>query len=255
MSLDSPNAKAIINRLNQVSGGKILDVGTETGDFIDTLINNLQDYQSFVGIDISKKSIEKAKTRLEKYPVDFQVMNAEALVFEDASFDTVCISHSIHHLRNKDQVLKEMKRVLKPDGYFIIQELLSDNLQHEAQITETMVHHWDAKIDTLLGIPHYKTYTQGKLKELANTLELKELETYHSPHPINCIECSGRSTCMNPKAENIITETIEEIDKNLDRIKDRTDFEELRKESIALKDRVRKHGNFPAAHMFFIGKK
>ena len=254
-SLESPQAKDIINRLNSISAGKILDVGTETGNFIITLINNLHEYQSFVGIDISKKNIEKGRSRLKKYPVDLKVMNAEALTFEDCTFDTVCISHSLHHLKKKDQVLKEMKRVLKPNGTFIILEMYSDGLRHEAQITETMIHHWDAKIDSLLGIPHYKTYTQRELKQLVANLGLQDLETYHTPHPIDCIECNNRTNCMDPKSENIIAETIDEIDQNLDRIKDHQDFEAFSKESLILKERVRKHGNFPAAHMLFIGKK
>ena len=118
-----------------------------------------------------------------------------------------------------------------------------------------MIHHWDAKIDTILGIPHYKTHTQGKLKKLVSNLGLIELETYHSPHPIDCIECNNRPNCIDPKSKNIITEAIDEINQNLDRMKDHQDFEELKKESITLKERVKKHGNFPAAHLFFIGKK
>ena len=52
-------------------------------------------------------------------------MNAENLQFEDESFDTVCIPHSLHHLASINKVLAEMKRVLKKYGNFI--SGISDN--------------------------------------------------------------------------------------------------------------------------------
>ena len=71
--LASSSASKIARRLRSVSGGKILDVATASGDFIDTLINTLKDYDSFVGIDHcaspdSKKAMESAEKRFEGMP-------------------------------------------------------------------------------------------------------------------------------------------------------------------------------------------
>jgi ubiquinone/menaquinone biosynthesis C-methylase UbiE len=112
------NAGKIAKKLRSVSGGRVLDVATGDGEFIDTLMQTLEDYDSFVGIDYcasdeSRKHMESAKKRLEGKPVRFFEINAESLKFQDESFDTVCISHSLHHLANIGKVLAEMKRVLK----------------------------------------------------------------------------------------------------------------------------------------------
>jgi ubiquinone/menaquinone biosynthesis C-methylase UbiE len=103
-----------------------LDVATGRGGFIDTLIKTLKAYDSFVGIDYypsneSREGMESAKRRFAGKPVQFLEMNAESLGFEDESFDTVCISHSLHHLASIDKVMTEMKRVLKKGGNFILQ--------------------------------------------------------------------------------------------------------------------------------------
>ena len=116
--LASSNAGKIAQKLGTVSAGRVLDVATGRGGFIDTLMKTLKAYDSFVGIDYcpsneSKKDMESAKKRFEGKPVQFLQMNAENLEFEDESFDTVSISHSLHHLANIDRVMTEMKRVLK----------------------------------------------------------------------------------------------------------------------------------------------
>ena len=67
--LAGSRALSIKNRLNTISGGKILDVGTESGDFIQTLMLTLKDYDSFVGIDISEKEFDSAQSQFENKPV------------------------------------------------------------------------------------------------------------------------------------------------------------------------------------------
>ena len=143
--LASSNAGKIANRLGSIYGGRVLDVATAGGGFIDTLMKTLKDYDSFVGIDYcasasSKKQMESARRRFEGKPVRFLEMNAENLQFEDESFDTVCISHSLHHLDKMSRVLTEMKRVLKNGGNFILQECYCDGNQTEAQKADELEH-------------------------------------------------------------------------------------------------------------------
>ena len=46
--------------------------------------------------------------------------SADRLDFPDASFDLVCTRFSVHHWRNLPQALREIQRVLKPGGRFIV---------------------------------------------------------------------------------------------------------------------------------------
>ncbi len=144
--LRESGALKVRKKFGTISAGDVLDVGTEEGDFIDTLMKTLLDYNSFTGIDIVEDELEKAREQLKDAPVNFKVMNAETMTFQDNIFDTVCISYSIHHLENIETVLAEMYRVLKPGGHFIIQELYSDGEQTAAQQVDKAVHDLNAKI-------------------------------------------------------------------------------------------------------------
>jgi len=256
------NASKIAKRLGSVSGGRILDVGTEGGGFIDTLMKTLKDYDSFVGIDYcasatSKKEMESAKKRFEGKPVRFFEMNAESLKFENESFDTVCISHSLHHIASIDKVLAEMKRVLKKGGNFILQEAYCDGDQTEAQKADEREHEWEAQIDSFLGITHNKTLTKQRIMDIANSLKLNELEIFDSTHPIDCLFCRRKYECEDPKNKATFHNSIKDIDNAIKRIEDYPDLgtrNRLRGEGERIKEAIAKSGSAPASYLFIIGK-
>jgi len=221
IELTVSGAEKIEKRLKSISGERILDVCTAKGGFIDTLMKFLKDYDSFVGIDISEEELEHARKRFEKQPkIEIKEMNADVLEFEDNSFDTVCISHSLHHLDHIDKVLTEMKRVLKKNGYFILQEMYCDGEQTEAQKSDILQHHWDSEIDTLMGILHYNTFPRQRLREIFGSLGLKHVDVFESIHPINCLICEKRKECEDPRNEKIINQAIKEIDDGLKRLEE-----------------------------------
>ena len=119
-------------RLKAESGGKILDVATGKGGFVEYLTGLFEDFDSILGIDPAANRIGEAIAKLAKDNIQFAVMNGENLALENDSFDTVSISNSLHHLARVEPVLSEMKRVLKPGGRMIVCEAFSDN-QSEVQ--------------------------------------------------------------------------------------------------------------------------
>jgi len=260
--LASSNAGKIAKKLGSVSGGKVLDVATAGGGFIYTIMKTLRSYDSFVGIDYcasdeSKKDMESAKKRFEGKPVQFFQMNAENLQFEDASFDTVCMSYSLHHLGKIDKVLIEMKRVLKSGGNFILQECYCDGDQTEAQKVDERKHEWEAKIDSLLAITHNKTLTKPRIMDIANSLKLNELEIFDSTHPVDCLFCERKHECGDPKNQAAFHKSIKDIDNGIKRIEDYPDLEtriHLREEGERIKEAIAKSGSSPASCLFIIGK-
>jgi ubiquinone/menaquinone biosynthesis C-methylase UbiE len=258
--LRTSGATEIRKKLQGISGGRILDVATGFGDFITTLMKMLKDYRYFVGVEISGKDLESARKRFEGLPVEFLEMDAECLKFEDNSFDTACISYSLHHLENIDRVLAEMKRVLKPDGYFVVQEEFSDGEQNEAQKTDILRHHWDSEIDSLLGIVHHKTYRKQKIKDIMDSLRLSELETFESTYSVGCLICDRKFDCdpKNGKGEVTVGQFVKEVDDSLRRLDEHADLEigeRLRREGEKLKERMRKYGAANASNLFFVGRK
>lgn len=256
--LATSGAIEIAEELKLISGGKVLDVGSGNGDFIDTLMKALKDYNSFFGVDKSEKEVKTARKRLKGKPVEIKKMNAEALEFENNSFDVVCLSYSLHHLDHITKVLTEMKRVLKPDGYFIIQENFSDGEQTEAQKTETLQHHWGAEIDTLLGKTHNKTFTKQEIKNIVNNIKLKEVKIFESTHPVKCIFCKDKFECENPRNVKVITQSLKEIDDALKRLKghdELTPRARLEEEGEELRERIMTFGVSSAAQLFIVGIK
>ncbi len=261
--LASSNASKIAKRLGSVSGGRILDVATAGGGFIDTLMKTLEDFDSFVGIDYcasatSKKEIASAKKRFEGKPVQFFEMNAENLKFEDESFDTVCISHSLHHLANIGKVLVEMKRVLKSGGNCILQECYCDGDQTEAQKADELEHEWEARIDSLLGVTHNKTLTNQRIMDIAHSLKLRELEVFDSTHSVDCLFCKRKHECEDPKNQATFRNSIKDIDNAVKRIEDYPDSgtrDRLEQEGKRIKAKIAEFGSAPASYLFIIGKK
>jgi ubiquinone/menaquinone biosynthesis C-methylase UbiE len=261
--LASSNAVKIAERLGVISAGKVLDVGTDKGGFIDTLIKTLKGYDSFVGIDYcptdkSKKDMESAKERFEGEPVQFLQMNAERLQFEDESFDTVCISHTLHHLAGISKVMTEMKRVLRKGGNFILQECYHDGEQTEAQKADELEHEWEARIDSLLGITHNKTLTRRRIREIATSLRLSEIEVFHSTHPVDCLFCERKHECEDPKHQAILHQSTKDIDNAIKRIENHPDLEvrtRLIEEGKKIKEAIAESGAAPASYLFVIGTK
>jgi ubiquinone/menaquinone biosynthesis C-methylase UbiE len=101
----------------------ILDLGCGAGRT--TFALNELGYSNIIGIDIADKLIEYANnySKENNIKIDFRVGDATKLDFEDNTFDVVIFSYngmqSIPGEENRKKVLKEVYRVLKPNGYYI----------------------------------------------------------------------------------------------------------------------------------------
>ena len=98
-----------------------LEVGGGTGFF---LLNLMQSGVARTGTvtDISQGMVDQAVRNGEHLGLDVsgRVADAESLPFDDASFDLVVGHAFLHHIPDVDQALREMVRVLKPGGRFVI---------------------------------------------------------------------------------------------------------------------------------------
>lgn len=100
------------------AGGKTLEVAIGTG-------LNLPYYPaglSLTGIDLSPEMLAIAEERAAELgrAVELREADAQALPFEDASFDTVVCTYSLCNVPDDVVAVQEMKRVLKPGGKLIL---------------------------------------------------------------------------------------------------------------------------------------
>lgn len=116
-------------------------------------------FSTYNGIDISSESIEVAKTKSLKN-TNFQIFNGLHIPFEDNSFDVVFTACVFHHIDFKlhENLLLEIKRVLKPGGKFYIFEHNPWN-----PVTRHIVNTCPFDEDAVLLNPSYTNKTLNKI--------------------------------------------------------------------------------------------
>jgi SAM-dependent methyltransferase len=167
-----PDPKAV---LAGISGGRVLDVATGSGGFIGFLLDGLADHEEIVGIDSNAdRAVAFATAFADRDDVFFREMDAHRLEFPDSSFDTACVSNSLHHFPDPAPILAEMLRVVRPGGHVIVNEMYRDG-QSDQQLTHVLLHHWWAAVNTVRGEVHRETYRRAELIEILGGLALEDL--------------------------------------------------------------------------------
>jgi O-antigen biosynthesis protein len=75
---------------------------------------------SVIGVDISAEAVQHASSTYKKSNLEFLQGSATQLDFGNATFDVVVSFETIEHLLEQAQMLSEIRRVLRPDGFLII---------------------------------------------------------------------------------------------------------------------------------------
>lgn len=110
-----------------VSGNaRVLDVATGTGDLALRIARRHREAQ-VVGVDPSARMLEIGRAKVERAGLSERIAmvegDAQALPFEDASFDAACIAFGIRNVPDRLRGLAEMARVTRPGGRVVVLEL------------------------------------------------------------------------------------------------------------------------------------
>src|SRR3954454_10427402 len=101
--------------LDPPQGARWIDIGCGTGAFT-ALIVDKSCPAEVVGIDPAEEQLAFARSRSGMTGVDFRRADAERLPFSEGSFDIAAMALVVHFLRNPQQAVAEMVRVLRPGG-------------------------------------------------------------------------------------------------------------------------------------------
>ena len=141
---------AYLDRLGDLTGRRVLDVGCGTGVATRDLARRARASGSVVGIDPTPAFVEVAQRLSAEQGISnsvFQVADGGALPFADRTFDLVAAVTVLSHLPHRDAVLREMIRVCRPAGAFLIVdgEFVANQLEHpDRAITQRIVEAWRA---------------------------------------------------------------------------------------------------------------
>jgi ubiquinone/menaquinone biosynthesis C-methylase UbiE len=120
-SADSnPAWDLFIGMLSPASGDRILDVGAGRGTIAARILEASKGAEVFAA-DPNEKRVASITRNFPA--VRSQVAAAEDLPFPDAYFDKVYTTMALHHFADMDRALREISRVLKGGGTFIIVEV------------------------------------------------------------------------------------------------------------------------------------
>lgn len=114
----------IIKHLKSNSLSDILEVGAGFGEH---LSNGYRDFNSYTLLDLQMRRNDPRlqdnlrflePSQIEK--LNFVKADASDMPFDDGSFDRVVITCVLHHFKQLDKSLVEIRRVLKSDGIIVI---------------------------------------------------------------------------------------------------------------------------------------
>jgi SAM-dependent methyltransferase len=98
----------------------ILELGCGSGAFWTANQHQIPSGWDVTLTDFSEGMLADARSNLASspHPFTFKQVNAQEIPFADDSFDCVMANHMLYHVPDLDKALSEIRRVLKPDGYF-----------------------------------------------------------------------------------------------------------------------------------------
>lgn len=71
-------------------------------------------------MDTNKEYVDTAKKKTRNNNVEFHLMSADKLLFENDSFDAVIMIEVLEHVIDDEKTIAEINRVLKSNGKFIV---------------------------------------------------------------------------------------------------------------------------------------
>ncbi|PKQ43772.1 bifunctional demethylmenaquinone methyltransferase/2-methoxy-6-polyprenyl-1,4-benzoquinol methylase UbiE [Confluentibacter flavum] len=116
--------KKVVHIIKETNPETILDIATGTGDLAIALTKT--NATKIIGLDISigmlEIGIEKIKRQGLDNKIEMVLGDSENMPFEDNTFDAITVGFGVRNFETLENGLKEILRVLKPGGCFVILE-------------------------------------------------------------------------------------------------------------------------------------
>jgi demethylmenaquinone methyltransferase/2-methoxy-6-polyprenyl-1,4-benzoquinol methylase len=168
--------KFAMRKMDVRPGQTGIDLCCGTGDWTIALAQASSSGR-IIGLDFSRGMLDVGEAKVEKLGLSDQITlvegNAMSLPFENNSFDFATIGFGLRNVPDLDQVLREMRRVVKPGGKIVCLELSKPTWQP----FKGLYYFYFEKLLPLLGKWLVKRYEQYRWlpESLAVFPDLQEL--------------------------------------------------------------------------------
>lgn len=114
----------VLQLVDEIKPKKVLDIATGTGDL--AILMTKTSAEKIIGLDISSGMLEVGKKKIAQKQlsskIDMVLGDSENMPYDDNTFDAITVAFGIRNFENLEKGLKEILRVLKPKGKFVILE-------------------------------------------------------------------------------------------------------------------------------------
>lgn len=116
--------KKVVSIVKERHPDTILDIATGTGDLAINLAET--NATKITGLDISSGMLDIGKEKIKKKGLESKINmvlgDSENMPFDDNTFDAATVAFGVRNFETLEHGLKEILRVLKPNGVFVILE-------------------------------------------------------------------------------------------------------------------------------------
>ncbi|MBL7981994.1 MAG: bifunctional demethylmenaquinone methyltransferase/2-methoxy-6-polyprenyl-1,4-benzoquinol methylase UbiE [Flavobacteriales bacterium] len=123
LGIDQGWRRKVVRMLGREPVDHLLDVATGTADLA---ILGATKAKRVTGVDISEGMLGHGRTKVAKRGLEQRIVlqraDSESLPFADNTFDAVTVAFGVRNFEHLEQGMREMQRVLKPNGRLFVLE-------------------------------------------------------------------------------------------------------------------------------------
>ena len=153
----------------------LLDIGCGIG-YVAMATKALFPDAEVVGVDVSPAVVAEAKQLDSQHLIQYDVSTESSMPYENDRFDFAVCRMSIHHYPGVPKHLREVHRLLKPQGTYLIIDVVPDSGKHDEWLNRLFMGREDG---------HVKFYTLVEYEELLRQSGYSVQSVEYFPHVLD----------------------------------------------------------------------
>jgi demethylmenaquinone methyltransferase / 2-methoxy-6-polyprenyl-1,4-benzoquinol methylase len=199
LGIDERWRRSTVAALELQPGMRVLDLATGTGDLAIQVARHPARPQ-VVGADPSSRMLRKAEDKVTaaglSERVTLSVADAQAMPFDDHSFDAACMAFGIRNVPDRPLALRELARVVRPKGKVAILELVEPQGGWLSPFSRFYVHTLVPRIGALVSGAREYRYLQESIARFPAPSEFLQLMSANGYSPVESRLLTFGACCL-----------------------------------------------------------